>query len=414
MKKRKFKTKEEKINEFFNELDELNISINKEQKDKLFEFIGNVGIVVLSWYKKYTINLIKYDIAGPWSEKYFNYRANLTPHDSSSLKSYVLKFGEEIGTKIHAEKTERCSLSLEKYIKKYGEKIGKEKWEKYCKSKASNGLEIKIEKYGKKLGKEKQEEYLEKWRNTRKINKENGKSYRCSKTLEEYQELYGIEDGYKRFRHRIESRIHTLSKDGFIERFGEIEGIKKYNQYCENHDTASLSSFIKRYGEEIGTKRYNAHCTRLSYCNSLDYYIEKYGEEIGEKKYKEVLISRCSRSGKSYSMVSQQLFWSLYEYLDSSQKENCFFAELNKEETIYIGKEKMRLIFCDFKIGINIIEFDGKYWHGSMEAKERDTYRDKNLNELGYNILRIPEIEYNLSPEKAINKCLQFLNNERS
>ena len=94
--------------------------------------------------------------------------------------------------------------------------------------------------------------------------------------------------------------------------FGEEEGLKKWNHYCELQSKSNkfeykkekygwteedfnnfnktraitLENQIAKYGEEEGTKRFNDYCEKQVYAgNKLEYFIEKLGEIEGRKKY---------------------------------------------------------------------------------------------------------------------------------
>ena len=52
--------------------------------------------------------------------------------------------------------------------------------------------------------------------------------------------------------------------NGFILRYGEIEGAIKYKEVNKKKNVSSLSSLIEKYGEEEGTKQYNIRREKLS------------------------------------------------------------------------------------------------------------------------------------------------------
>ena len=94
----------------------------------------------------------------------------------------------------------------------------------------------------------------------------------------------------------------------FIEKYGEIEGPRKYRWA-----NTSLESFILRYGKELGEQRYKLYCKKMSntlknipeerkfeirkrkseknrvrkitWHSSLEDFIKKYGETLGREKY---------------------------------------------------------------------------------------------------------------------------------
>lgn len=166
-------------------------------------------------------------------------------------------------------------------IKKYGEEKGLEKWDSYCQKQAiTNTFEYKQEKYGM----------------SEKEFKEFNKSRACTKEL-------------------------------FIKRHGEEEGIKKWNEYCE----------------------------RQRYTNSLEYFIKTYGEKIGYEKYMSFDSQRVSFGGASN--VADNFF------------EDLIKNKIFENHEIYFNNHPMeynvggyRLDFYDKTLNL-VIEFYGDFWH---------------------------------------------------
>jgi len=84
--------------------------------------------------------------------------------------------------------------------------------------------------------------------------------------------------------------------DHYIKRFGEIEGVIKYEIYMntlkERKGKSRLQCFIEKHGDEEGKIKYDAFVQNLKdkkkghkANNTLDYYISKLGEEKGKERY---------------------------------------------------------------------------------------------------------------------------------
>lgn len=132
-------------------------------------------------------------------------------------------------------------------------------------------------------------------------------------------EKYGDIEGQRKYEEICKNIGYSETINGYIDRCGEKEGTLKYNEYCEKlsfvktleghihkyglkegtkkHDkllldlSVSLSDFIIKHGLEKGTERYNTFCEKVRFYNTLEGYIEKYGIEEGPKKYDE----KCSK-----------------------------------------------------------------------------------------------------------------------
>ena len=168
---------------------------------------------------------------------------------------------------------------------------------------------------------------------------------------------------------------------------------------------------------------------------SLNWFIDKHGEIEGIKKYNE----RCARiketthfkiynklNRNNYSKISQELFWNIYNR-GNLKDQIVYFADLNHEygcgtetnfDFVVVNKNK-------------IIEFNGdkfhanpkiysenqipiKFEHNSLTAKEiwaKDDIKIEDVKNKGYEILIVWESEYLNDKENIIKKCIDFLNN---
>lgn len=347
--------------------------LSYQQLIKLKELFDSVG-VINSNKIKIVIDFIEYDVDGSWKDR-FEKINNFYKRDGISLDSLRCRYGDIIGYKLFVERKEKYVVTKDKYEKIHG----KNSWEKLNKKKSSIGKEKFISKYGKEIGIQKWNEYLKKWKNSIKIKKESG-TWKENSTLDSYIQKYGNIEGIKKWNLRISKFKYSNSKSGYIKKYGNIEGKKKWKLYCENR-SITLEKMKKLYGNKEGENRY--------------------------KDWK-IKCLKNNRLGKTYSKVSQVLFWKIYESLNNNLQKHCKFAELNEEETLYLNGLK-KSIKLDFKLNNNIIEFDGDYWHSSLKAKKRDCERDIELKKYGYKILRISEKDFNKNQQKIINTCLTFL-----
>lgn len=316
---------------------------------------------------------------------------------ASVKQAWINKYGEIDGLKKWNEHKKNFGKTKEQLREKHGDSYVEE----LSKKKASFTEEHYIRKYGKELGLIKWNEVLSKKLKTQKDNFKN-KKWKNGRTLDEYQERYGVEVGYEKWSERNRIQSYKVSKQRYIDEYGEEEG----ERICrEIKDNSSLSSFIKRYGPEIGRQRYDESCKKSGI--TLPKMIELYGEVNGKVKYKEWLYN-CTKHLQDYNGVSkssQELFWSIYESLENT--ENIYFHELNEEYRFYQHlSSSIKLHMVDFKCNDKIIEFDCDYWHNV----ENDRLRDSFLTSHGYKVLRVDYEDYIKNKKLIIEKCLNFLN----
>lgn len=190
----------------------------------------------------------------------------------------------------------------------------------------------------------------------------NGKFYPCCKNCIpkrsslKYYKLFYPNDFEKKFsedrKKRIEASKNLHTKKWYIEKYGETEGLAKYNHHCERM---------------LSTKKSTSH-----------------------------------------SKISLTLFNNLllYGYYDAE------FAKHPKEkmfilDDIYSKKIGQTRIFVDFCYKNKIIEFQGNYWH--KKNNNKDLLRKKYLNSIGYDVLFIYENDYKKDNLSELKKCLRFL-----
>ena len=179
-----------------------------------------------------------------------------------------------------------------------------------------------------------------------------GKCLICGEPLEVKRRNFSFiwKTGFSKHWHQ---KCSTATKEHWILMFGEEEGLKKWNHYCELQSKTNtfeykkekygwtkedfdaynktraitLENQIAKYGEEEGTKRFKEYCDKQSYAGcKLEYFIEKYGEVEGKKKYEEVNAKKSltvdtfiNKYGEEEGVIRY------HNYMDSKRK--CRFFQ---------------------------------------------------------------------------------------
>jgi hypothetical protein len=184
----------------------------------------------------------------------------------------------------------------------------------------------------------------------------------------------------------------------------------------KNVNTAQLDYWLKK---GYNKKEAKIKLSERQKTFTLEKCIEKYGEIDGKKKWLDRQEKWMNNYKKSnFSKVSQELFWKLYEKLN--KKDEIYFATLKdgmKDDSGKNNEYKLKLenmiISPDFLIKEEnkIIEFDGTYYHRkNTENKKRQRIRDNQLHSEGFDIFHVKESDYYENKEKTIQKCMNFLN----
>lgn len=229
-------------------------------------------------------------------------------------------------------------------------------------------------------------------------------------TEKEYREYYGVDT----IDPELRKKYNTASKDSWIKRHGEVEGLKKYNEYVKRQaETCKFEHFeksrgwskkefdvfnksrsvteenlINRHGKVEGKSKFDRYRERQGFTNTKEYFVEKYGKDAGTEKYKNVNFLKShsletyqhrfgeveglkafdkwvENSISGYSKISQDLFWNIYNENDYGMDEsNTFFAELNREfGRRYEGRGyKFDFVANHIKL---CIEFNGDLYHAN-------------------------------------------------
>lgn len=328
-----------------------NFKIDLKQKEKSIRIYNPTIYCREIDHKKYYLSCCKdcllehFKDNPPKSEKYYFMKANI-------YGQYCFGYSDEEYKKI-------CSMTVgvtyNSMINKWGKELGEQKWKEYC------------DKHSKIASKQ------------------------------TFIDKYGLEEGL-----RIYHNSRAITKELCIKRYGYEEGLKKWNNYCNQQKiTKSLDYMINKFGYDKAIQ------INQSKALTLDNFINKYGNIEGNKKY----IEFTHRHINFYSKISQKVFNELDKYL--SKKYTTYYATKNFEYPLKINNKYICLDYFIKELNI-CIEFNGSVFHGesrlykdndkcnpfsnltAKEIRELDNNRYKLLKEI-YNIdtYIIWELDYN-------------------
>lgn len=311
--------------------------------------------------------------------------------DSSSIKSYILRFGEMQGSALHKEKTKSSTVTQEHMISK----LGKVSTDEFYRKRGAT-LENFIDRHGIELGNSKWDEYLSK-RKLAYVNKRTSGHIYPTYNLDYFTKLHGEEKGSRVYYQKINSQRHKVSLAYYIEQFGPIDGPIRCRKA---KDHASLEYFIEKHGDNEGKILYNKRC---------------------------VSMAECTKNSNRYSNMSKRLF-------DEVKKQIPDLFYYGENEMVWAASgvlaDTQRAVCPDLFYKGKIIEFNGDVFHAnpalfdkddtshpfnkkitasqiwSKDAIRLDYYKSK-----GYAVLEIWELDFKQQPKETINKCIQFLMN---
>lgn len=164
---------------------------------------------------------------------------------------------------------------------------------------------------------------------------------------------------------------------------------------------------------------------------SLEKCIEKYGEVEGRKKYLERQTKWKSSLQKSFNHSGSPYTQSNISLKMISDLCNKLKINVPKDELCLINNNSTNKVknhyFYDFVYKNKIIEFNGDYWHCNPKTWTPDKYNkslhmtaqevwakdlDKKIcaESYGYEVLTVWDSDYKETPDNVINKCIDFIN----
>jgi hypothetical protein len=407
---------------------DFNRLINDESTSEIFKKFCESRILDLCDKKRIT-NLILYDHVSFYKEEDISDRLikiKELKRDSTSLKSFLTRYGEKKGTELYEERIKNLSFksTLDFFIEKYGKIEGTEKYKEVNKKKASVSLPLMKEKYGDKEGEMRWNMYLDKKRKS--YTKEwfiekygaNGESkyenfkeiWKKSNTLENFIRKYGKEKGEELWKNKNIEKGKKNTKSYIKENYSDYE-----SEFSKRYGGTSLERMILKYGEDEGKKRYEQKVEKNRYSSSNKSIIDLYGEEKGNiiiegkrKKRNSTLAKNGTFHSGNYSKCSQELFFTLHFFLKEYYNQENIpvkYALYGKELFLWSNSINDNTIyFYDFSFEKKIIEFHGDYFHCNPNLYSEEYFNTKK-GLYAYQIWEIDEIKKRV----AIDKGYQYL-----
>lgn len=222
--------------------------------------------------------------------------------------------------------------------------------------------------------------------------------------------------GWTKDQYNSYNKLRAITIDNLIKKYGESEGISRYNEYIEKqkYSGSSLDYFIQKYGIVSGNLKYKNICA--SKANTLNNFMQRYGENLGRRKYRDYITARSN----FYSKSSQELFWKI-------NTKNCYFAEKNKEFGILSENQYYFYDFVDTHLK-KCIEYNGDYWHcnpkiynenyethygySAKDIWEKDITKIEFIKSKGYDVMVVWESDYLKNSVKIVKLAEEFLNDK--
>lgn len=358
----------------------------------------------------------------------------------SVKQAWINKYGIDEGLRLWEEHKTKICNTLEKYIIRYGEIEGLNKWNKRIEShKGKCSLDWFVQKFGDQVGPEKYKTH-------------------CSKLSVGYNTLKSR--GYSDDEiHAIKQQHSEKSKNDlktFIQRYGEIEGKIKHENYRQKQRQVSkrsldywlqqtngdellsikllgdyqkrdLNWYICKFGEIDGPQRFFAANSKKG--RTLENYINKYGFDVGFEKYS-IACKNFKNNQRGIFNSKGQL--EVEEFLNTEfsnvkgARNETGIILTDAEKSAYI---KNNIMYPDIIVNDKvIINYHGDYWHANPEIyknpmeihnrSKKTVYEihqidyEKNLilQNRGYFVITIWESEWYKDKEVIKAKIKELIN----
>jgi hypothetical protein len=324
----------------------------------------------------------------------------------------------------------KVAIDPEYYIEKYGEQEGLKRWKKICNRKGikldANNLEGEIYKgnaikclgcglittrlqythFKYKCNIKSTREYAIKFPNSPLVAPNLAKNTAITeqRMIEKYGELEGRQL-WERYRDR-QAETNTFEYKSKTYGWSKLD----FDEYNSSR-ACTLTNFINRYGESEGLAKWQNYCERQRYTTSEEYFIERYGQDDGARRFADFCRGRNCVNFKN--VKEKEVLAKLNEHLSEKLKYQFFITGIPG---------------CfDFGRNKKVIEFNGDYWHcnplkyqpdffhtikqkTALEIWENDYKKQLLAKQAGYDIMVIWENDWDLNQQKVINNIIEWLN----
>ena len=165
------------------------------------------------------------------------------------------------------------------------------------------------------------------------------------------------------------NKNRSMTKENMISRYGEVEGLAKWNEYTERQRYTNMKEYyVEKFGENWEEE---LNKTNSAKAITLENMILKYGEIEGKERYFKSLDGRKN----GYSLMASNFFNNLEALILKdfpNLSDKIYFLPKNKEYCIHTGD---KAYFYDFVItkDINIcVEFYGDVFHANPNIYKAD------------------------------------------
>lgn len=205
----------------------------------------------------------------------------------------------------------------------------------------------------------------------------------------------------QRARENNDNIVHTNSIQYWLNKGYDESTARK--MLSDRQRTFTLEKCIEKYGESDGIKVYNDRQQRW-----LSTLKSKSSEEIDR-----INVAKSPKKPKSsgFSYESQALFWELESKRGYKSYSASFALNGDEKNNEFIfNRGNGRRFFLDYCIPELkcVIEYNGTAWHDGHE--EYDLNRNNEIIESGYHVLVITDVEYKEHRLDTIRKCIEFIN----
>ena len=206
-------------------------------------------------------------------------------------------------------------------------------------------------------------------------------------TFDYKQKVYGWDkqtfDDYNKSR--------AVTKENLVKKYGKDIGIHRWNEYLQKqHYSKTLDYLIEKYGEEKGLEEYKRICREKLL--TKENFIRKYGEIDGIAKWKSYLDGiSCGYSKTAIKFIEKIVH-------ANKEDHKLFYGENEKKFDIFENGFTYVLVDLYDETTNKVIEFYGDFWHANPliykeDAKDffrRMSFKYKNYPNVIYEICNEP------------------------
>lgn len=234
-------------------------------------------------------------------------------------------------------------------------------------------------------------------------------------TFENMVAAHGEEEGKKKYDNYCAKQAETNTFEYKAKKFGMSKN--EFDTYNASR-AVTIENLIANHGEDEGIAIWENYREQQRYTTTVEYFIEKYGEIDGAKRYESFCRGRNFNGGSSITSTVENAFYkSLQEHIEIDQQIDLGSAYFRPFDFgSYENKKLIEFYGSYWHADPKTFKETDRHPTTHQTAKmiwSRDRVKRTFALNSGYDIFVIWENDYYADPDGVLAKVIEWWNNDR-